>query len=84
MVRPLLMKSGVALWFIGALSRATLLPLPAVGDNAAMEANRKRRWFQFSLRSLLAIVTPCALLTPFVIARCASRVRVRLSLERAE
>jgi hypothetical protein len=50
---------------IGALSRAALLPLPAVGDNAAMEAEpfkaeppkRKRRWFQFSLRSLRVLVT---------------------------
>ena len=51
---------------------AALLRLPAVGDNAAMEAEppeaeppkRKRRWFQFSLRSLLAGVTlltiPCS------------------------
>src|ERR1700694_4735083 len=45
----------------GRCSRAALLLLPAVGDNAAMEAEphkavppkRKRRWFQFSLRSLL-------------------------------
>jgi hypothetical protein len=43
-----------------------LLPLGAVKDNAAMEAEpkRKRRWFQFSLRTLLVGVTllaiPCA------------------------
>jgi hypothetical protein len=37
-----------------------LLPLPAVGENAAMSElpeaeppKRKRRWFQFSLPSLL-------------------------------
>jgi Flp pilus assembly protein TadB len=33
-----------------------LLRLPEVGDNAAMEAKRNRR-FQFSLRSLLIVVT---------------------------
>jgi Leucine-rich repeat (LRR) protein len=43
-----------------------LLRLPAVGDNAAMEAEpkRKRRWFQFSLRTLmiltLIVAIPCA------------------------
>jgi hypothetical protein len=43
-----------------------LLSLPAVGDNAAMKAEpkRKRRWFQFSLRSLMIVATllaiPCA------------------------
>jgi hypothetical protein len=49
-----------------------LLRLPAVGDNAAMEAEplkteppkRKRRWYQFSLRTLMIVVTllavPCA------------------------
>jgi hypothetical protein len=52
---------------------ATPNPLPrrpAVGDNAAMEAEslkaeppkRKRRWFQFSLRTLLIAVTVVALL----------------------
>jgi hypothetical protein len=42
-----------------------LLRLPAVADNEAMEAEppkaeppkRKRRWFQFSLRSLMIVVT---------------------------
>ena len=42
-----------------------LLPLPAVADNAAMQAEppkadppkRKRRWFQFSLRTLMIVVT---------------------------
>ena len=49
-----------------------MLPLPAVGDDAAMQTEppkaeppkRKRRWYQFSLRSLLIVVTllavPCA------------------------
>jgi hypothetical protein len=42
-------------------AQKALLRLPAVGDNAAMEAEppeaeppkRKRRWFQFSLRTLM-------------------------------
>jgi hypothetical protein len=37
-----------------------LLRLPAVGDNAAMQTEppkRKRRWFQFSLRTLMIGVT---------------------------
>ena len=41
-----------------------MLPLPAVGNNAAMNESpkaepptRKRRWFQFSLRSLMIVVT---------------------------
>jgi hypothetical protein len=46
-----------------------LLRLPAVGDNAAMEAEtpkadppkRKRRWFQFSLRTLMIVVTLLAI-----------------------
>jgi hypothetical protein len=50
--------------------RNTLLRLPSVGDNAAMEADppkaappkRKRRWFQFSLRTLLIGVTLLAVL----------------------
>jgi hypothetical protein len=48
-----------------------LLLLPAVGDNAAMEAeppqaaqpNHKRRWFQFSLRTLLIVVAVLAVVT---------------------
>jgi hypothetical protein len=38
-------------------ARNRLLPLPAVGDNAAMEDKPKRRWYQFSLRTLLIVVT---------------------------
>jgi hypothetical protein len=42
-----------------------LLPPPAVGDNAAMQTKppkaeppkRTRRWFQFSLRTLMIVVT---------------------------
>jgi hypothetical protein len=49
--------------------RNPLLRLPAVGDNAAMQADppktgspkRKRRWYQFSLRSLLIFTLVCAL-----------------------
>jgi Leucine rich repeat len=45
------------------MSRNLLLRLPAVGDNAGMQFDpskaappkRKRRWFQFSLRSLLIV-----------------------------
>jgi Leucine Rich repeat len=52
--------------------RTLVLYLPAVGDNAAMEEEapksdppkRKRRWFQFSLRTLMIFVVivaiPCA------------------------
>jgi hypothetical protein len=55
----------VTAWNPAARVRPALLPLPAVGDNAAMEAEppqadppkRKRRWFQFSLRTLLIVVT---------------------------
>jgi hypothetical protein len=44
-----------------------LLRLPAVGDNAAMESEpptaeppkRRRRWFQFSLRSLMIFTVVC-------------------------
>ena len=47
-----------------------LLRAPAVGDNAAMQSEppqadppkRKRRWFQFSLRSLLIGVTVLAVI----------------------
>jgi hypothetical protein len=45
--------------------RNPLLPLPAGGDNAAMQTEpfkteplkRERRWYQFSLRTLLIGVT---------------------------
>jgi hypothetical protein len=45
-----------------------LLPLPAGGDNAAMQTEpskadppkRKRRWFQFSLRTLLILTAVVA------------------------
>jgi hypothetical protein len=56
----------------GAGSSAAQNPLlrpPSVGDNAAMQTdlpkaeppNRKRRWFQFSLRTLLIGVTLVAI-----------------------
>jgi hypothetical protein len=49
-----------------------LLRLPAVADNAAMQTEtpnveppkRKRRWFQFSLRTLLICVTLLAAVCP--------------------
>jgi hypothetical protein len=44
-----------------------LLRLPSVGDNAAMEAKRKRRWFQFSLRTLMIVVTLMAALSASVV-----------------
>jgi hypothetical protein len=52
----------------GPLAEHPLLRLPAVGDNVAMmdPSKRERRWFQFSLRTLMIVVTllviPCALL----------------------
>jgi hypothetical protein len=50
-------------------SRSLLLRLPALGDNAAMQTDRpkaeppkrKRRWFQFSLRSLMVFTVVCAI-----------------------
>jgi hypothetical protein len=54
-----------------------LLRPPVVGDNAAMldpsnaePPKRKRRWFQFSLRSLLVVVTLFSL-----VCACATRNR---------
>jgi hypothetical protein len=45
-----------------------LLRLLAVGDNAAMqsEPKRNRRWFQFSLRTLLIVVTLLAVVCGYV------------------
>ena len=53
----------------GSCGHYRLPLLPAVGDNAAMEAEppkaeppkRKRRWFQFSLRTLMIVVTLLAI-----------------------
>jgi type VI protein secretion system component VasK len=61
-----------------------LLRLPAVGDNAAMEAEppvaaepkRKRRWFQFSLRTLMIAVTLLAVAC-WVVADRARLIRER-------
>ncbi len=49
---------------------ADLLRRPVAADNAAMEAepNRKRRWFQFSLRTLLIGVTSLAALCALLAA----------------
>ena len=52
----------------GSCGHYRLPLLPAVGENAAMEAKppksippkRKRRWFQYSLRSLLIFSLICA------------------------
>jgi hypothetical protein len=51
-----------------------LLPLPAASDNAAMQTEppkpdppkRKRRWYQFSLRTLLIVVTLLAVPLSYV------------------
>jgi hypothetical protein len=51
-----------------------LLRLPAAADNAAMQTEpskadppkRKRRWFQFSLRTLLIVVTVLAVVCAYV------------------
>jgi hypothetical protein len=43
--------------------------LTAIGDNGAMEAEppkRKRRWFQFSLRTLMIVVTLLAVACAYV------------------
>ena len=56
------------------MNRNSLLRLPVVADNAAIEAKpikadppkRKRRWFQFSLRTLMIGVTLLAVLLGYV------------------
>jgi hypothetical protein len=65
-----------------------LLRLPAVRDNAAMETEppnaeppkRTRRWFQFSLRSLLIVVTVAALVCALLSA-VVSRLPNELTLK---
>ena len=50
-----------------------MLRLPAAGDNAGMlserpkteSPKRKRRWFRFSLRALLLVVSVAAICCPF-------------------
>ena len=62
-----------------------LLRLPAVGDNAAMEAEppkadwpkRKRRWCQFSLRTLLIFMLVCAISCGWVARRIEQKRRER-------
>jgi hypothetical protein len=57
-----------------SFAQSFLLRLPTVGDNAAMQAEpstadppeRKRRWFQFSLRTLLIGVTLVAIAAWYV------------------
>ncbi len=65
-----------------------MLRLPAVGDNAAMPTEpskadppkRKRRWIQFSLRSLMIVMTVTALAQPLLIwAWDATRPRIQCS-----
>jgi hypothetical protein len=70
-----------------------LLRLPAVGDNAAMQAEppkaeppkRKRRWFQFSLRTLMIVVAivavQCAVCFPALKGWQYAHARARLSLK---
>jgi Leucine Rich repeat len=59
---------------------AGLLRRPVAADNAAMESEpkRKRRWFQFSLRSLLIVTMICAIGSAWV-----ARKMERKRLERA-
>jgi hypothetical protein len=60
-----------------------LLRLPAVRDNAAMETEpsksdppkRKRRWFQFSLRTLLIFTVVCAIGAAWVATRMEQKRR---------
>ena len=68
-----------------------LLLLPAVGDDAAMQAEppkpeppkRKRRWYQFSLRTLMIVVTVAALVSALVSA-VASRLPNELTLKQLQ
>jgi hypothetical protein len=63
---------------------AELLRLVAVGDNAAMEAEppkRKRRWFQFSLRSLLIFTVLCAIGSALLTPRLQQAQRQKTAVE---
>jgi hypothetical protein len=74
-------------------SGAVLLRRPAAGDNAAMQTKpstadpqkRKRRWFQFSLRTLMIVVAllaaQCAPVMWFIRARDAERFRAQRALD---
>jgi hypothetical protein len=63
--------------------------LPAVADNAAMEAEpsktdppkRKRRWFQFSLRTLLVFTLICAIACAWIERRIEQKHREREAIE---
>ena len=69
-----------------------MLPLPAVGDNAAMEAEppkaeppkRKRRWFQFSLRTLMIFTLICAVGCAWVVRRMERKRKEREAVEAIE
>jgi hypothetical protein len=67
-----------------------LVRLPGPADNAAMQTEppkaeppkRKRRWFQFSFRTLLILTVPCAVGAAWV-AREMERKRIRALEEKA-
>jgi hypothetical protein len=60
-----------------------LLRLPAVGDNAAMETEpkRKRRWFQFSLRTLLIFTLVVAMGCAWLAGKAERKRRERAAVE---
>ena len=68
-----------------AAAPSPLLLPPAVGDNAAMETEplkadspkRKRRWFQFSMRTLLIFTLVCAVASALVARRVAEKRKDR-------
>ena len=72
-----------------ASGRHLLLPPPAVGDNAAMQAEspkaeppkRKRRWFQFSLRTFLIFTAIVAVGCGWIGRRMEQKRREREVLE---
>ena len=70
-------------------TRSTLLQLPALGDNAVMQTEspkadqpkRKRRWYQFSLRTLMIFTLLCAIPCAWLGRRIERKSRERAAIK---
>jgi hypothetical protein len=70
-------------------NQASLLRLPAIGDNEAMQTEppnapppkRKRRWLQFSLRTLLVFALICAIGSAWVAHRIEQKRKERAAVD---